>query len=318
MRVCILHERMASELAGLLRLQFPDDVFLFSDDIRNDPPGARDSEVLIAHRFPKGLLGRMESLRWLQLTSAGHDHVLEGEPRVGLLVTDAGPVSTVAVAEYVWSAAFCLSKGIPRILANQAQKRWEPFAPRLLAGTTALIVGLGSIGREVAAIGSRLGVRILAVTRRPRRHPGIETVVGLSEMATLAPRANFLIIAIAASDQTLGLVSAPVIEQLPVGAVVINVARASILDPTALIRGLEESRLSGALLDVFDEEPLVATNPLWHAPNLILSPHMAYQFPGRVKAVAALIARNLRALKLGRDLENLVNLGEGRSSANSG
>ena len=264
-------------------------------DLRDDPAADvrtlvdPEVEVLVASRAPTDLTG-VPSLRWLQLRSAGVNHLAADPPwRKGLLVTNARGVFSIPIAEYV--TGMLLRVHQPAGWAtDQAAHRWPDDPPEavVLRGRIAVVVGYGSIGREVARQLSALGLRILAVKPRPDlRHDDAfrvpytgdpdgsipERIVGVEALADTVREADVVVLTLPLTDASRGLIDRTILGAMPASAWLINVSRGAVVDEPALLEALRGGRIAGAILDVFPEEPLPADSPWWDAPNVIVTPH---------------------------------------------
>jgi phosphoglycerate dehydrogenase-like enzyme len=247
-------------------------------------------EILVGSRAPSDL-ARVPTLRWLQVRSAGVDHLAADPPwRKGLLVTNAKGVYSIPIAEYVTGMVLRVHQPTAWSV-DQAAHRWPPEERPLIAGIrgrTAVIAGYGSIGREVARQLSALGMRILAVKPRPEvradtsfRVPGTgdpdgsipELIVGDDGLLEVAHEADVLVLTMPLTDISRGIIGREVIAALPAGAWLVNVSRGALVDEPALLEAVRAGRLAGAVLDVFGQEPLPADSPWWDAPNVIVTPH---------------------------------------------
>jgi len=189
-----------------------------------------------------------------------------------------------------------LARHFPTLLQNMAAKRWQrpPGLPMALEGRTLLIIGLGHIGRAIAARAKAFEMTVIATTRTPRPDPLCSEVHPLSDLPELLPRADAIAVAIALSPETRQLIGARELARCKPGALLVNVARGAIVDTEAMRKALISGRLGGAGLDVTDPEPLPPDNPLWEAPHLIISPHMsAMGSPLTEQRLASGIADNL-------------------------
>lgn len=306
MNICVFHPRFASRIGAALRSAFPDCTIHAVPDVSQDPPQAAEIEVLIANRFPRGLLGRMPRLRWLQLTSVGTDHVAEGAPGPELVVTHAGSVPAVAVAEFVMMALLGLAKDTRTLIHQQAARVWKLPDARRIAGTTLVVLGIGRIGSEIARRAAPFGVRVIAVRRSGAPSPHAERVVTPRELAEVLPLADHLVVTLPATAETNRLLSREMLALLPPHAVVVSIGRASVLDVGALVEALHQERLRGALLDVHETEPLPEEHPLWREERLWITPHCAYEYPEQVEDLARLCAENLARYRAGLPLINLL------------
>jgi phosphoglycerate dehydrogenase-like enzyme len=251
-------------------------------------------EAIVGRRVP-GDLSRVPALRWLQVGSAGVDHLADDPPwQHGITVTNARGVYAVPIAEYVTGAILRINHPIARWAADQAAHRWkteddEPL-PEVVRGSTAVLVGYGSIGREVARQLAAIGLRILAVKPRPEllvdasyRVPGTgdpdgsipERIVGLDGLLDAVSEADYLVLTLPLTAESRHLVDARVLAVLRRSAWLVNVSRGALVDEDALLDALSAGRLAGAVLDVFGQEPLPPDSPLWAAPNVLISPHVS-------------------------------------------
>jgi phosphoglycerate dehydrogenase-like enzyme len=280
-------------------------------------------EVIVGRRPPTDLTG-VPSLRWLQVASAGVDHVAADPPwRHGITVTNAKGVYAVPIAEYVSGMVLRVHRPGAIWGADQAAHVWrhgdgdEPIGS-LVRGKTAVIAGYGSIGREVGRQLAALGLRIIAVKPRPDvrvdtsyRVPGTgdpdgsipDRIVSDTDLAAVAREADVLVVTMPLTEATRGIVSREVVAALPARAWLINVARGPLIDEPALLEALRAGRLAGAVLDVFGQEPLPPDSPWWDAPNVIVTPHVS----GATSLFFdELVVENVRRYLAGESLLNLV------------
>ena len=305
-----------------LRSLSPDlDIVDVSGDDDFDGRDLTDPEVeaIIGMRIPSDL-SRVPRLRWLQVRSAGVNHLADDPPwRKGLTVTNAKGVYAIPIAEYVSGMVLRIHQP-PDWGRDQTAHVWPDPEPvhTLVRGTTAVIAGYGSIGREVARQLAGLGMRIVAVKARPDqrediafRVPGTgdpdgsipDRIVGLEALAEVARDADVLVLTMPLTAETRGIVDARIISALPIRAWLINVARGKLVDEPALLAALRVGALAGAVLDVFGQEPLSADSPWWDEPNVIVTPHasgVTLQF------FDDLVVENVRRYLAGEPLLNPV------------
>jgi phosphoglycerate dehydrogenase-like enzyme len=192
-----------------------------------------------------------------------------------------------------------LARNFPRWLAGQQGHRWDPMRPvdfpRDLRGQTAVILGLGHIGKEIARLTRVLGLRTIGVRRSARKADDpVDELYSPDRLDELLPRADWLILACPLTAETRGLVDADTLAKLPKGARLINVARGEIVDEPALIAALRAQHLAGAYLDVFQVEPLPPDSPLWDMPNVYVTPHNSTAAAGNDQRVYEMFVENLR------------------------
>ncbi len=318
MKICIYHPAMGDVIRREITKAYPDADVCIVHNTAIDPPCPDEIEILVANRFPDGLLGRCSRLRWLHLTGTGVDHLPSGEPRPDLIVTNSVNVPARAVAEFVWMGLLALAKDAVQLIQQQRQHVWQLPNSLLVAGSRMVLVGLGHIGTEVARRAAAFDVKVTAITRRALPSPLAEHILPPETLIDAVAQADHLVLAVPATPATYHLVNEAVIRALPPTATLINVARNSVIDTDALVCALKEGRLRGALLDVHDEEPLPATSYLWNVDKLWITPHGAYRFPEEEQEVARLFVSNLSSLRCGEELRNRVDLGAVLAKASIG
>jgi phosphoglycerate dehydrogenase-like enzyme len=284
-------------------------------------------EVLIGAFAPRDR-SQTPRLRWLQISSAGVDHLLADPPwDRGLIVTNARGVFAPAIGQYVLAAILRINERADERHAFQLARRWprrrawERLSGRMLRGQTALVVGYGGLGREVARLVHALGMRVIAAKRQPEvladdgyRAPGTgdsdgsipERVVSVSELEGVVALADVVVLTLPLTDRTRGLFGARLIAAMRPDAWLINVGRGALVDEAAIAAALLERRIGGAVLDVFATEPLPADSPLWDAPNTIVTPHLSGGDIRAASNLTDLYAENLLRYARGEPLLNVV------------
>jgi len=250
-------------------------------------------------------------LAWVHVHSAGADRPIFAELRQrGIKVSTSSGANAQPVAHTALGAVLALGRRFPDLWAAQQAQRWEPLVrnPDVhdLNGQTAMVVGMGRIGAEIARMLQAIGMQVVGVTRSElsgRSAPSPE-VCTYADIAVHLHRVHYLILACPLSPLTHQLVNAQVLRGLPHGACVVNVARGEVVDQTALIQALQSGHLGGAFLDVFETEPLDAACPLWRLPNVIISPHTAGHFAEHADRVQRLFLDNLGRFLSDTPLQN--------------
>lgn len=238
-------------------------------------------------------------LQWLHVFNAGVDHPIYTEMlQRGVRLTTSAGSTAVPIAQTAITGLLMLARNFPRWLAAQWEKRWDPMrmpdSPGDLVGQTALVYGLGSIGTEIARLAQALGLKVIGIRRSPRQAGDpVDELHAPSQLPTLLPRVDWLIIASPLTVETRGLINADLLARLPQGARIINIARGEIIDETALTAALQTGHLGGAYLDVFQKEPLPADSPLWGLPNVLISPHNSAAAQGNDERVYQMFISNL-------------------------
>jgi phosphoglycerate dehydrogenase-like enzyme len=268
-------------------------------------------------------------LRWVQLYSAGANHVLNSPLlEQNVQFTTASGVHSVNIAEYVFTMVLGWYHRLDRLLIWQQTREWprgrgqlyvrgqqvavhasaEAFFPRELRGMTIGILGYGSIGREVARIAKAFGMRVLAIQRGSdhRDHgfpfPDIGDPEGTlpdqyyapEQLFTLLGESDIVVVALPLTRQTEKLINEDALRAMKSDAFLVNIARGSICDEAALIRALKDGEISGAALDVFEQEPLPSDSALYDLPNVFLSPHVSGATPMYAERVMQIFEANLQ------------------------
>ncbi len=272
-----------------------------------------DAEILM---LPWGLppdvqarLLALPGLRWVQTISAGiAPSVLAAlRQRPEVLLTNAGGVFDIPIAETVLTYILMIVKRMPEFLAQQRAHRWHKLPLRELRGLTVGIVGLGGIGQEVAKRCQALGLRVIATRRHPEQGaPYVEALFPPAELPALLGQADFVVIAVPLTPETHHLFNADRLQNMKPGAWLINIARGAVVDEAALIAALQAGQLGGAALDVTEEEPLPPDSPLWDLPNVILTPHNSWSTPYLEERQKELFLENLSRYLAGEPLRNVV------------
>jgi len=264
---------------------------------------------------PGEMAANCPRLRWVQGTSAGLGGFLQrtGLEQTPLVITTAAGVHGVPVAEFTLLGLLYFTKDMPRLSRQQAGRHWERHHNRQLAGTRALLVGLGGIGREVARLLAAAGIEVTGAGRPGRSYdvPGVTSYISDNELDAALPGTDALILACPLTDRTRHLIGARRLALMHSGAVIVNVARGPVIDEQALAAALGRGHLGGACLDVFETEPLPATSPLWAMPNVLISPHSAATVEAENRLLTDLFIDNLRRWLAGAPLRNVYDRAAG-------
>lgn len=229
----------------------------------------------------------------------------------GIAVSNTRGVQARPIAEHVIAVVLALAKQIPFVLENQRKSQWAQNEfmgdrlPWLLHGRTLGLVGVGTIGSEIAKRAEAFGMRVVGLRRRPAYGVigHVERVYGKDQLDEFLGQCHVIVVAAPLTPETHGLLGAAEFAQLPKGAIVVNVGRAKIIDTEALIGALTSGHLGGASLDVFPQEPLPAAHPLWSTPNVILTPHTSGFRRGHWDEVVELYAENIQRWLKGEPLK---------------
>ena len=277
----------------------------------------REAEVYFGFGIPRPLFLEARRLRWVHSAAAGVGSALHPE-MVGsdVLLTNSAGVHGAPIAEYVVAGILHFFRGLDVAIRLQRESRWdksffvkEDSPIREVSGAQVLIVGAGGIGGQVATRLTALGARCVGVRRRPHlgAPEGFQRVVGPDALDTELPAADVVVLAAPWTSESAGLFSAERLKRLRTGSILVNVARGALIDEDALARELESGRLRGAVLDVFQKEPLASESPLWQLRTVLLTPHTSPVSPGRFWPRALeIFCDNWRRYVRGEPLRNLV------------
>ena len=242
-------------------------------------------------------LSDFPALRLVQLTSAGFDRVdLPELKRRGIAVFNARGVYSAPMAEFALAGVLALYKQLRFFTRNQQARCWEKHRGLLeLEGKTVTILGCGSVGTECAGRFSAFGCRVLGVDLFPRQDSAFAAVYPLEQLESLLPQTDILVLTLPLTPDTRGLMNASRLSLLKSGAMLVNIARGAVAVEDALIHALQSGQLGGAVLDVFETEPLSPDSPLWDMEQVLLSPHNSFVGEGNGQRLSRLILDNLRS-----------------------
>jgi phosphoglycerate dehydrogenase-like enzyme len=289
-----LKERLRVTLGGL------------GDDILE---AAETADVMLGWRFRhEDVIPRAKRLRWIHILGAGVEHLtpIDWLPE-GVVLTNSSGVHTQRSGEYIACALLMLNSRIPQHVTRQRENVWDNRYSDTIDGKTVVVVGLGSIGGNAARRAKELGLNVRGVRRSADGHPHVDQMFTQDRLHDALSGADYLVVAAASTTETRGMIGAKELDLLNEDGGVINVARQDIMDYDALAERLESGRLRGAVLDVFDPEPLPSDSPLWDVDNLIVTPHVSSDPANYNETMLAIFRENVRRLLAGEELLNRVN-----------
>lgn len=267
------------------------------------------ADVLVTWDLPTdNLAERAPNLKFIHIIGAGVEHLqpLDWLPPGVSLINNKG-VHAEKAGEFGLMALLMLNNAIPAILTNQRNAVYEEIFSTAIAGKTLLVVGLGHMGRAVARQARKNGLRVTGIRRSGAPDEAADAVFGPEALDRLLPDADFVLVTAPHTPETHGLFDRRRLELMKPGAGLINMSRAQVIDYAALAACLASGALSGAVLDVFDPEPLPPTSPLWTTPNLVMTPHVSSDDrDAYVPLTLDLVFRNIERLLRGEPLMNVV------------
>lgn len=291
-----------------LRREAPGLEIVAEEDLQKlRPLMARAEVLLLAPRHARLLTDLWRDLtatRWIHTLAAG----VEALPfdllrRSDIVVTNSRGLYADALGEFAVAAMLWFARDIPRLMRNQAARRWEPFNAERLEGKTAGIIGYGGIGQAVGRRAAALGMRVISVRRQQEfGDPTIEDILSESD---------FVVLSTPLTPRTFRLMSRDRIASMRSDAVLINVSRGQVVDEESLIEALQSKKIRGAALDVFEAEPLPPASPLWTLDHVLISPHSADHTADAHHRAMTFFIENLRRYERGESLENVVDKEQG-------
>jgi phosphoglycerate dehydrogenase-like enzyme len=251
--------------------------------------------------------GWSDRLRWVSTSTVGVDWLLFPElVRSDVVVTNSAGVFNQAMAEYALALVSAVCADLHTTLRLQQARLWQHRETTRLAGRRVVVAGAGGIGRAIARLLSHTGAIVNCVGRQYREDPELGPIAAVSELPSLLPAADFVIIVLPLTADTRGLFGPEMLRRMRGDAWLVNLGRGAIVDEPALISALRGGTIAGAALDVFADEPLPTASPLWSLPNVIVSPHMSADFYGWEAALTGLFLDQLRRFRKGEPLINVV------------
>ena len=279
----------------------------------DDPIAAKalvgEADYLLAWRFPPGLLDQAPRLRWIQSYGAGVDHLLAATLPERVTLTRVVDVFGPAMAEYTLGYLLAVTWRMKQLFAYQCEQLWHPFSAPLLRGGTVVVVGLGSIGREVCRLLGLAGLEVIGVSRSGQPIAEAVETHPVANLDQILPRANYLVLVLPLTDASQGLIDARRLALMPRDAWLVNIARGPIVVEADLLAALRSGQLGGAILDVFETEPLPTGHPYWTLDNVIVTPHVAG--PDETPAIARQLVENYRRLQADEPLLRVVDRARG-------
>jgi phosphoglycerate dehydrogenase-like enzyme len=301
-----------------LRAEFPQVEVKYSATKRDDQQALDGADVMIGWALPPEQLRAAKSLRWIYSITAAVDQFLYPELISSqIALTNAGGVHGPVVAEHAIAMLLALAKRLPSAVRYQERRKWameaiwsESPRPREVRGATLVVVGLGSIGAEIASMAGAMKMHVIGVREHPERG-GAQEVVGVDALDSVLARADFVVLAAPLTERTRHLIDAQRLQLFKPSAFLINVSRGALVDEAALVKALRGRKIAGAALDVFEQEPLSRWSPLWKMPQVLITPHTAFLTENVWHRHFEVFAANLKRYLTGQPLEDVIDLKRG-------
>jgi phosphoglycerate dehydrogenase-like enzyme len=309
---------MPKRFVDSLRDQFPRHIFLEAWDRESIRRLLPQADVAFTPFIDRDAFGSATRLRWVQSPAVGVGSLMFPELHASsVVITSAKGIRARSIAEHVIGVTIALARRLPIALRAQTAHRWAQDELEgaesgvwTLSGRRMLIVGLGSIGLDVARLAVPLGLTVSGIRRRPdpssRELPAGVTVHGPDCLPELLATSDVIVLSMPHTPDTREIIGRRELDRVKRGALLINIARGKLVDDAAVVEALRDGRLGGAALDVFTREPLDASSPYWDLPNVIVTPHTAGAMADYWTPLVELFAENLRRFERGQTLINVV------------
>ncbi|CAG5000257.1 Glyoxylate/hydroxypyruvate reductase A [Dyadobacter sp. CECT 9275] len=293
----------------------PDHEFMIAHTEEEAKMRIADAEIVFGNRFFLQSLPYAKRLRWMQSNSVGVDLILSQKQLLiarDILLTCSRGVYDAELAEHTLALLLALFRNLHLLRDDQHASVWRRHRLRTLHGSKCLILGWGSLAKEIARQITTLNGQVSAV--RNQKDDSVEggiTIYGKYNWHEQLAETDALIICLPKTPETYHFVNQDILEKLPADAFVVNIGRGGTLDDHVLLEMVASGRLAGAALDVFEQEPLLPSNPIWKEPRILVSPHVGRSLEGPVYKWQALFEDNLSRYMSGKPLYNVVNYQKG-------
>ncbi len=269
-----------------------------------------EADILCGFMVPKNLILRAPRLKWAQMFSAGVDRMVGSELwESSVTITNVSGVTAVPISEYVISLMLMFVKQVPSLFELKAKKEWRWMNFTVLRSKTVGIIGLGSIGREVARLAKAFGMEVVATRRTAKQQTRaryVDQLLPPEQLHELLEKSDFVVLTLPLTFATSRLIGEQELSKMKSTAYLINISRGGIVDEDALIKTLEEKSIAGAGLDVFATEPLPLESRLWDLENVIISPHASGGMEDYMVQAVDIFIQNLKRYLQGKKLINVI------------
>ena len=281
--------------------------YLIDWDDDNWKSSMKDADILLAWNFPtKGLSKIAPKLKWIHIVSAGVNHLSPFNwVKKDLVLTNSRGIQAKKAGEFGLMSILMLQNQMTRIITNQKQKEYVTLLSNPIENKKVVVVGTGSLGGSMIKHISSLGANVTGVNRRGRNVDGCSKVIKFDKIDKVLPDADFLYLAVPETNETKGMINKKRLDALKHTCGIVNIGRQSVMDYEHLRKKLTKNEISGAILDVFSEEPIKRNSKFWKTPNLVITPHISSDSKG--KYIEMVLEKFLTNLKLFIDKKDLIN-----------
>ena len=290
--------------------EIKDKIEFFIDwDVDNFNSSMSNSEILLTYDFPtKNLKSIAPNLKWIHCTAAGVEHLFPFDWTYdNLKITNSSGVHAKKAGEYGLMSVLMLQNHLPKIITNQKNKEFISTFGNPIAGKNIVLVGTGALGSSMAKLVEPLGANIIGVNKKGKSVEGCSQILTIDKLDTVLPKADILYLALPETPETKNLINKRRLDLLKITCGIVNIGRQSALDYEVLCDKLEKNEIAGAILDVFNPEPIDKSSRLWNTKNLVITPHVSSDDNGNyVKMTLELFVKNLKLFIEKKELENQI------------
>ena len=283
--------------------------FIIDWDEDNFNSSMLNSDILLTYDFPiKNLKEIAPNLKWIHCTAAGVEHMFPFNwVYDGLKITNSSGVHAKKAGEFGLMSVLMLQNHIPKIVTNQKNKDFISTFGNPIAGKNIVLIGTGSLGSSMAKLVAPLGANIIGVNKKGKSVEGCSKTITIDKLDSVLPIADILYLALPETPETKNLIDKRRLDLLKSTCGIVNIGRQSALDYEVLCDKLENNDLAGAILDVFNPEPIDKNSRLWNTKNLIITPHVSSDDNGNyVKLTLELFVKNLKLFIKKKELTNQI------------
>ncbi len=312
-RVVLVLSRIKDHYLDMIRAVDPRLEVVVASEAERAAAVAPDAEIIVAWQVPEAVLNQAGRLRWIHSTAAGVDGLLVPPVREGRVALTSSVGIHLGLPDHVMGMILVFARRLHVALRNQAARKWDRAAAvgEEVAGRVLGVLGLGAIGRALAARAAAFEMRVIGTKRSPEPIPHVERAYPPEQTDEVLRAADYLVIALPLTETTRGIIDARALGLMKRSAVLINIGRGQVVVEEALIEALRNGTIAGAGLDVFEREPLPADSPLYEMENVIITPHVAGASHTYYDRAIPLFCQNLRRYLDGQPLLNVVDPGRG-------
>ena len=309
-RLLVISEDSKIYAEMITELDFADLDFKACDNVEDAKKYVEDCNIILGEPARVApILDAAKRLQWVQSTWAGADVLLSPNKRTDYVLTGVKGVFGSQISEYVFAYILALERNVFEVYENQKNRVWKNIPYEGLDERLIGVCGLGSIGRHVAKMAGNFGMKVWGYKRTYEEVTEVDRVFSETDFQEFLAKPDYIVITLPNTFKTFHLFDYDTFLTMKNSAVLINVGRGSVVDENSLIRALEEKLIGGAILDVFEKEPLPEESPLWSLPNVIITPHnSALSFP---KDIMKIFAENYHRFMEKKPLQYVVDFCKG-------